>query len=51
MVYPLPELRYPPRFNLAEALIDGALTRGWAERTAYSTSTGEGQESRRPTLR
>ena len=34
-MYPLPELRYPPRFNLAETLVDGALARGWGERTAY----------------
>ncbi len=35
IVYPLPELRYPPTLNVAEALVDGALRKGWAQRTAY----------------
>ncbi|HLQ32538.1 MAG TPA: acyl-CoA synthetase [Chloroflexota bacterium] len=33
--YALPELRYPTTLNVAEALVDGALAKGWGARTAY----------------
>lgn len=33
-LFELPELRYPQRLNCAAELLDGALARGWGERTA-----------------
>ena len=34
LVFDLPSLQYPPRFNCAAELVDGALAAGWGERTA-----------------
>jgi len=34
LVFELPELRYPERFNCATELLDRAVERGWGERTA-----------------
>ena len=33
-LFDLPELRYPERINCAAELLDGAISRGWGERTA-----------------
>jgi 2-aminobenzoate-CoA ligase len=34
LIFELPELRYPERFNCATELLDRAIDRGWGERTA-----------------
>ena len=34
LVYDLPSLQYPARFNCAATLLDGGLAAGWGERTA-----------------
>lgn len=34
-LYELPELRYPPRLNAAEELVDGAIERGFGDRIAF----------------
>jgi 2-aminobenzoate-CoA ligase len=40
LVFDLPELDYPPRMNAAVALLDGALDRGWGERSAIIAPSG-----------
>jgi len=40
LVFELPELNYPDRLNCAEELLDGAVTRGWGERTAILAPGG-----------
>ena len=40
MRFDLPEIRYPEMLNCAQALLDGALERGWGERTAIVAPGG-----------
>jgi len=40
LLFELPELNYPDRLNCAEELLDGAVTRGWGERTAILAPGG-----------
>ncbi|MEO8754534.1 MAG: AMP-binding protein [Casimicrobiaceae bacterium] len=40
LVYTLPELRYPDQLNCATELLDGAVGRGWGERTAILAPGG-----------
>ncbi len=39
-LFDLPELAYPERMNAAVELLDGALARGWGERTAIIAADG-----------
>jgi 2-aminobenzoate-CoA ligase len=39
-VYDLPELHYPDRVNAATELLDGAIAKGWGERTAILAPGG-----------
>ena len=39
-VYDLPELHYPDRINAATELLDGAIAKGWGERTAILAPGG-----------
>jgi len=40
LLFELPELKYPPRLNCGAELLDGALARGWGERTAILAPGG-----------
>jgi 2-aminobenzoate-CoA ligase len=40
LVFDLPELQYPQRFNCAVELLDRAIERGWGGRTAIVTPSG-----------
>jgi 2-aminobenzoate-CoA ligase len=40
MLFELPELRYPARLNCAVELLDGALPKGWRDRTAIRAMDG-----------
>ena len=40
LIFDLPELKYPDRINCATDLLDGAVTRGWGERTAIRSPGG-----------
>lgn len=35
LIFPLPELQYPPHINAAVEFVDRALLRGWGDRTIY----------------
>ncbi len=39
--FDLPELQYPGRLNCAAELLDGAIARGWGERTAIRSAGGD----------
>jgi 2-aminobenzoate-CoA ligase len=40
LLFELPELQYPERINCAAELVDGAVERGWSDRTALLTPAG-----------